>query len=278
MIDKKNLVNYLHLSCAGMDPDIDLAEVALISAALDYGHKDLEFYRKHLTNVISKVRRFSSTFHEDSAEERARALREIIAKDYQYHGDILTYDDMQNANLMCVIDRRKGLPVTLAIIYLHVAKCLGWFAEGINFPGHFLIRLSAEGSRVIIDPFNGGISRGVHDLRFFLKHLSGGEAELLPAYFSSITNRDIIIRLMNNIKLRAVSDGNFSRAAEILERMLIVSPSKTGFLQESGIYHMRLGNLKRAKEILEEFINQAETGKVRDEAKKVLHSICAKLN
>ena len=278
MSNDERLIKDLHQSCAMNNEDIDLTEVALISAALDCEQADLEIYRKHLKDITSKVKRFSSKLQEDSAEDRARSLREIIAKEYEYNGDLLTYNNMQNANLIFVIDRRKGLPVTLAIIYLHVARCLGWFAEGINFPGHFLIRLSAAGSCVIIDPFNSGIIRDIHDLRVFLKQLSGEETELSPSYFSGVTNRDIIIRLMNNIKLRAVSEGNLNRATEILERMLIVSPWNAIFLRESGIYNMQLGNLKRAKEHLEEFVNQAKTDTMREEAKKILHSIYTKLN
>ena len=87
---------------------------------------------------------------------RARALNEIILLKYGYCGDELTYDDLQNANLMRVIDRRKGLPVVLGILFIDAARAQGWEAAGLAFPGHFLIRLAERAERLILDPFHGG--------------------------------------------------------------------------------------------------------------------------
>src|SRR6202012_5162919 len=100
-------------------------------------------YKRHLQSIADDVgRRIGDTVDLDA---RANTLNEIILLKHGYSGDELTYDDLQNANLMRVIDRRKGLPVALGILYLDVARAQGWDAIGLGFPGHFLIRLADGG-------------------------------------------------------------------------------------------------------------------------------------
>src|SRR6202042_1555305 len=111
-------------------------------------------YRQHLTALARDVGRHSTSSGDLTG--RAAALNDIILLKHGYCGDELTYDDLQNANLMRVVDRRKGLPVALGILYLHAARAQGWEAVGLGFPGHFLVRLSQGPERVIIDPFHGG--------------------------------------------------------------------------------------------------------------------------
>ena len=84
------------------------------------------------------------------------ALKSVLVSEYGYSGDTVSYDSLQNANLIQVIDRRKGLPITLGIIYIHAARAQGWDIDGLNFPGHFLLRIEDGVKRTIFDPFNGG--------------------------------------------------------------------------------------------------------------------------
>ena len=118
--------------------------------------------------------------------ERARALNEIILLKHGYSGDELTYDDLQNANLMRVMDRRKGLPVALGILYMHAGRAQGWDTVGLAFPGHFLIRLADGPERLILDPFHGGQICGATELRGLLKATAGQESELLPEYYAPV--------------------------------------------------------------------------------------------
>src|SRR5260370_426166 len=87
------------------------------------------------------------------------SLAEVVAQSYGYRGDSQSYDDLQNADLVRVIERRKGLPVALSILYLHIARAQGWPAEGLAFPAHFLIRVGIEGARPLVDPFHHGLVR-----------------------------------------------------------------------------------------------------------------------
>ena len=181
------------------DDDFEIGKAALFLAALDHPSSDINPYLEHLGEIAKDVSRLVSSDMASSLSQKITALADIIATEYHYTGDTHTYDDPQNANLMDVIDRRKGLPVGLAIIYLDVAHRLHWEATGINFPGQFLIRLEKGTSRQIVDPFNNGITHDVAGLRALLKQVAGLAAELHPDHYSPVSRRDTLIRLLNNI-------------------------------------------------------------------------------
>src|SRR6266478_5889566 len=145
---------------------LPIVEAALALAAFERPRVDLGRYRDHLRLIARDVGQ-----HPDAGGDlaaRARALNEIILLKYGYSGDALTYDDLQNANLIRVVDRRKGLPVALGILYIHAARAQGWDAAGLAFPGHFLVRLADGADRVIVDPFHGGATCGAAQLRDLL--------------------------------------------------------------------------------------------------------------
>ena len=162
---------------------------------------------------------------------------------------------MQNANLLRVIDRRKGLPVALGILYLHVGRAQGWPMTGLNFPGHFLIRLGDGGERVVLDPFHAGIERPVGQMRELLKAVAGPDAELRPEHWAAVDDRDILLRLQNNIKLRHLRGDSVGRALEVLEGMLLIAPGDAMLWREAGLLNARIGNLAAAIEKLERFMD-----------------------
>ncbi len=161
MSDKESARATLRHVGARPDAAIDIAEAALALASLDRPRVDLGRYRHHLALLVRDVaeaaRQGAGGAPADCPlDRRVAALNDVIAGEYGYAGDRLSYEDMQNANLMRVIDRRKGLPIALSILYLHCARAQGWEAHGLGFPGHFLIRLDLENGRVILDPFSQG--------------------------------------------------------------------------------------------------------------------------
>jgi regulator of sirC expression with transglutaminase-like and TPR domain len=177
-----------------------------------------------------------------------------------------------------VIDRRKGLPVALGILYIHIARTLGWDAVGLNFPGHFLIRLEAAGDRLVIDPFHNGQVRNAADMRELLKLNSGLDAELSPQHFGTASDRDILIRLQNNIKIRNIQDGRLQQALDIVGGMLLFAPEIASLWHEAGAMNLRLGNLMAAIENFERFIDLSDHDDARHEAAAVVQSIRARLN
>ena len=139
------------------DGEIDIADAALQLARVDAPDADWQAARAHLSDIardaVLHVRAMSTP---DDLAAQAGALAALLTGRHGYGGDSETYDDLANANLIRVIERRRGLPVALGILWLHAAHAAGWSAHGIDFPGHFLIALSAGQAQVVLDVFAGG--------------------------------------------------------------------------------------------------------------------------
>lgn len=264
------------------DEAIDLAEAALLFAAIDLPSSDLSFYRDHLHELADAVSDYASqkSFDDDlSPEAMAEALSGALVEQFHYTGDDETYDDLDNANLMRVIDRRRGLPVALGILYLAVARAQGWAAAGLNFPGHFLVRLeSRDGRRVIVDPFHKGRIMGAPELRELLKVVSGPGVELEANHYRPVGNRDVLIRLQNNVKTRCLDRGQVTDAVDAVENMLLLAPQSLALWREAGVLHMRAGHLKRAIESFEKFVSLAQEGPDRAKIAKVVQELRERIN
>ena len=252
-LETKNLSRLRDL-CAGDgakgDGRLDLLEVALALSALRSGDTvDLSPFRQHVaamsTGLADLVRRRGAT---------PESLAEVIAQSYAYRGDSETYDDLQNADLIRVIERRQGLPVALSILYLHVARAQGWHAEGLAFPGHFLIRVEIDGGRHVIDPFHDGCVRDAADLRELLRQVLGPTAELKPEHFDPVIDRDVLLRLENNVRLRLAKREEWAGAAQSLDRMLAISPDQPELLFEAGQLNARLDKRRAAIRAFERFL------------------------
>ena len=258
------------------DEDIDLGAAALALAALDRPAKPLDDYQDHLAALVRDVG--DAVGKAPSLEDRRAALNDVILDQHGYQGDTQTYDDIRNANLMHVIDRRKGLPVALGILYIATARSQGWSVSGLNFPGHFLIRFEAESERAIVDPFNHGRRRDAADLRDLLKLSAGLDAELDPSHYAPVSNRDVLIRLQNNIKARHMQSGDMDGAARVIERMLLFAPDVAPLWRESGAVLTRQGRLGAAIEAFERYATLTRSEEARLEAATLIQKLRQRLN
>ncbi len=231
---------------AGLDDaGIDLAEAALLLAARERAGVSLARYRDHLGELANAVKTHPGSTS-GSLEGRQSALADAVHGVFGYAGDRQTYDDLQNANLMRVIDRRRGLPIALGILHIHCGRALGWDICGLNFPGHFLIRLDDGGARMILDPFNGGAEVTAAELRELLKATHGPDAELAPEHYAPAGNRDILIRLENNRKIRLLKADRITEGLQSVEDMLLFAPGEPSLWHEAGVLNAHLGNLRAA--------------------------------
>ena len=259
------------------DEDIDLAEAALALAALDHSDVSLDRYRDHLSLLAREVAELNPP-DTDTLEGRVKALQDVLVGRHGYEGDTLTYDDIQNANMMQVIDRKKGLPVALGILFIQTARAQGWSISGLNFPGHFLVRLEYAGERIILDPFNQGQSRSVMELRDLLKVAAGADAELTPEYYATVGNRDILLRLQNNLKLRFMKADRVDKAVEILDGMLLFAPEEAMLWREAGLLNAHIGNLNAAVGALETFMTLGVNDLLRHQTALLIQQLKARLN
>ena len=231
------------------DEEIDLADAALLLGALDLPSAPLDSYRAHVGRLCEDVAALARAA--EPLERRRRHLNAVLFETHGYAGDTESYDAPENANLLQVIDRKIGLPVSLGILYIHTARSQGWAVDGLAFPGHFLVRMDEGDRRVIVDPFHQGQALEAGHLRGLLKQFQGADAELAPFHYAPVGNRAILLRLQNNIKSRALQAGDGARAAAILERMLLIAPEAGGLWHELGTVRAKQGTIKSAAEALE---------------------------
>ena len=258
------------------DDAIDIAEAALLLASLDRPDESLDPYRRTLAEIAREAR--ESTARSHSVDMQVEALKALLVTRRGFRGDTDDYDDPRNANLMSVLERRRGLPVALGILWLHAVHAYEGDAVGLAFPSHFLIRLSARGQRRIIDPFHEGRSLGAEDLRRMIKDLSDAEGEIEPAHYAPVGNRDVLIRLQNNIKLRAVAANDAPRALEVLQSMTLLAPHRGDLWWETALLHSRLGNMRTAIATLESYLADKTNDGGRAEIEDLLQKLWSKVN
>lgn len=225
----------------------DLFEAALRLGRCDHPDADLAPYRAHLDELAGEARASGA----GTATARLDALVSTIAGRHGYCGDAESYDDLANANLIDVVDRRRGLPVALGILYISAARAAGWRMEGLAFPHHFLARIEAGGERAILDPFAGQVIADAAGLRAILKRLAGAEAKLAPAHTAAAPDRSILLRLINNQRTRLLSAGRTEAALDVVERMLWLAPVDPGLIAEAAEIEVSLGRIGGAIRRLE---------------------------
>ncbi len=254
----------------------DLGDAALAFASFDRPQVPLDRYRNHLDELSNDVRKLVNG--SVGPDDMLAALNNVLIDKHCYAGDQLNYDDLQNANLIRVIDRKKGLPVALGILYMHAARAQGWTISGLSFPGHFLLRLGDGADRLVLDPFHGGITRAPQDLRDLLKTMSGNDAELRPEHYAEVSDRDILLRLQNNIKLRLIQQRDTTGAEAVIARMLMIAPEQAVLWWEAGLLNAQAGRLQAAIESIERFMEMETRPQARHEAVSLLQQLRGQLN
>ncbi|MGF1624619.1 MAG: SirB1 family protein [Alphaproteobacteria bacterium] len=256
------------------DAEIDLVETALQLGLLRTPHVPLGPCRAMLAEIASAVAAHGAT----SLADRVMALRGVIGGEYGFSGDRETYDDLDNASLIRVLDRRKGLPITLSILYLHTARAQDWAAHGLAFPGHFLVAIDGPGERLVMDPFEDGAIRETPDLRALVKRMQGPAAELEPGHYACASNRAILTRLQNNIRARLVRLGMFREALLSAEAVTWFSPHDAGAWRDMGMLHAEMGNLRAAVLTLEESLTCDDRPSRRHVTAALIQKLRTRLN
>lgn len=229
------------LEAFGRLPDeaIDIAEAALAFAVIDAPAAPLAPARALLARLAEEARPYAVC---DGAEERALALAGLLAGRHGFAGNRETYDDPANANLLAVLDRRRGLPVALGILWLHAARAAGFEAGGLDFPGHFLLGIAGEAAEgwVIVDAFDHGTIRSEDDLAALIRRIEGPGASLAARHLRRMTTREVLLRLQNNLRLRRAASGDLAGALAAAEDMLRLAPDVLTLWREAAELAERL--------------------------------------
>jgi regulator of sirC expression with transglutaminase-like and TPR domain len=269
------------------DSRIDLARACLLIAQDAYPGLDVDRYMGEIERMAIRLRgRLPQT---GGAEERVVALNQFLYGDLGYWGNTDDYYDPRNSYLNEVIDRKTGIPITLSILYMELGRRIGLPLEGVSFPGHFLVRLKLRGGMLVLDPFSGGAPQSEDELRRRVKRvIPDGVADDLPAaelpldqFLEAATNRQILSRVLRNLKRVYRESDKPERMLDVLNRMLLVTPDASAELRDRGLVYQRLECYRAALKDLTDYAEREPDAADLDEVRgKLLElsALCARLN
>jgi regulator of sirC expression with transglutaminase-like and TPR domain len=222
------------------DGAIDVAEAALWIAAEARPALDVDAYRARLAALAERAAAQLPATGDPAV--RAAALARFLHDDAGLRGNEPGYYEPENSYLCDVLDRGLGIPITLAIVYVDVARRLGLDAAGVGFPGHFLVRVACGGARLLIDPFTGR-PLDLRDCQALLARAAGPDARLAPAMLADATPREILARVLRNLKHAHLERGEIQRALACSERLLLVFPDDADERTACALLRARLTQL-----------------------------------
>jgi regulator of sirC expression with transglutaminase-like and TPR domain len=229
------------------DDEIELDLAALALSALDHDGADLEPYLALLDDIEERLRIAAEGVV--TVERQAEALARVFHGEFGFVGDAASYDAPLNADLIRVLDRKQGLPVSLSILYVAAARRLGWKAYALNMPGHVLVRIGDE-PFTVIDPFHGGVPVGERQLSALVARFVGPGAPLRTEYLQPVPNRATLVRLLLNQASRAEQEGDPLRALTMYTRMTRIAPENPDGWWELARLQLQLQDVESARHSL----------------------------
>jgi regulator of sirC expression with transglutaminase-like and TPR domain len=203
--------------------DLALDHAALLIGAWDYPERDVARYREQLDAIASFTA--PEVALASSGIGRARAISDCLFERLGFCGNTDDYYDPRNSFLTDVLDRRTGIPISLSVLYLEVSRRVGVLAQGVNFPGHFLVRVAIEDAWLFLDPFSNGRVLAPADLELLLRKTTTPDAVLEPSVIAAATKRQIVSRMLVNLAGIYGRNGDLPRSLDVLERLAILEPT-----------------------------------------------------
>ena len=252
------------------DAEIELDRAALEIAALDHPHADLPRRLAVLEQITDRLLARAPTAR--TTGEQAEALADVLAVEFGFEGDSETYDDPANADLIEVIDRRRGLPVALAILYVALARRVGWVAHALNTPHHVLVGIGQPKS-LLIDPFNCGALVGRERLASLLMTAEGRLNAVASEQVAPMANRAVLVRLLMNQATRAEQARRLDRAAAVLARVTTVAPAHSLGWWERARLERALGEVAAARCSLSAMLETTRDPDLRGRVTRALEAL-----
>lgn len=266
----------LALDAIGQLPDIeiDIGDAALQLARVDAPAASWQAAREHL----SVLAREAVTLPGDTLAERAESLIGLLTTRHGYTGATENYDELDNANLIRVIERRRGLPVSLGIIWLHTARAAGWAAHGVDFPAHFLVALKGRSTQAVLDVFHGGQPMDAPELRELLKRIEGDGAELRPGLLRPMGTRAVLLRLQNNVASRRLQLNDLPGALSCMEDMLRIAPDHAELWRQVALLNQRLDQVAAALKGFERYLELSPDSRAAARVRSAMDELRTRLN
>ena len=253
------------------DEKIDLIRGALVIARAEYPNLEIEEYAGRIEAMARRVAALAGNL---DPQATLAALNNVVFEQAKLRGNRDDYYDPRNSFLNDVLDRGLGIPITLSIVYMEVAHRVGFPLSGVGMPGHFLLKHYREdGQEILIDCFNRGDVLSRQDCQSRLDEIYSGEMTLRPEFLHPISRRQILTRMLNNLKTVYLSTRNFRKALPIADLILVIYPQSAEDVKQRALLRYSMGMHRLAAEDLEEYLRLSPRASDADDTRQMALSI-----
>ncbi|BAY23180.1 hypothetical protein NIES2100_29440 [Calothrix sp. NIES-2100] len=245
---------YFYQEIQQPDEHIDLVKAALYIAQEEYPHLDLQEYLNAFETMAAELQ-------ERLPESRyplrvIQSINQYLYDDLGFAGNKTNYYDPRNSFLNDVIDRRLGIPITLALVYQEVSRRIDLPMVGIGMPGHFLIRPDITDMEIFVDAFNQGEVLFPQDCEDRLSQMFQQRVQLQPEYLAPVSNRQFLARMLTNLKFIYLKKHDLEKSLAAVERILLLFPGVSIELRDRGLIYYQLGYYPQAAEDLQTYLSK----------------------
>jgi regulator of sirC expression with transglutaminase-like and TPR domain len=247
------------------EPDIDLGEAALLIAKNAGQNLDVGHYLSRIDELAAQLA--ARLPHAAGAMGRILALNTFLFQDQGFGPNVEDYYDLRNSFLNEVLERRMGIPISLSVLYMEVGRRIGLPLQGINFPGHFLVKCMLSDGTVILDAYAGGVSLGVHELQQRLREARGGEVSraILAGMLVSAGKKQILARMLRNLRAIYLRRHEHAQALAASDWVIALAPADAAEVRERGLLYLQLECFRPALEDLQRYLKLAPEAGDADE-------------
>jgi len=254
------------------DEDIDLVRAALTIARTEYSDLNIESYVACVDEFARMAERYISD--PGDAAQTISALNRVLFEEAGLGGNRKDYYDPRNSFLNDVLDRGLGIPITLAVIYMEVGRRLGFPLFGVGMPGHFLLKhYDIDGRETIIDCFSGGNILSAEDCQRRLDEIYSGQMTLRPEFLFAVSRRQMLTRILNNLKTIYLSGRNFRKVLPLMDLILVIYPKSPEDVKQRALLRYSLGQSRGAAEDFELYLKISPDASDADEIRQTALSI-----
>jgi regulator of sirC expression with transglutaminase-like and TPR domain len=254
------------------DERVDLLRAALTFARIEDPQLDVEQYVLQVEEFSHRVT--AKVQDLDDPTNVIASLNQVLFQEEMFRGNTVDYYNPRNSFLHDVLDRRLGIPISLALVYMEVARRVGFPLFGVGMPGHFLLKhYDAAGHSILIDVFERGTVVTEDDCRKKLNSIYSGQLALQPEFLLPVTRRQMLTRMLNNLRSIYLSQRDFRRAVQVVDLILVIYPRSPEDVKQRAVLRYNLDDYRGALNDFEEYVKMSPDASDADEIRQTALSL-----
>ncbi len=255
------------------ESSIELDRAALLIAAEEDPSLDVEEYISRLDELAENSRQRMTNDELSDSLLRAEILAYHLFGENRFTGNSKDYYDARNSFLNEVIDRGRGIPIVLSVVFIEVARRLGIQLYGVGLPGHFLVKYSDTANEVFFDPFNGGKILTENDCRTKVEEMYQGRVPFHHSFLKAFTKKQILSRMLQNLKGVYFNTGELNKAFEVIGRLVLLNPGSMEEIRDRGLVNFARKKYGLARPDLEAYLQALPNAQDQEQVRKALHEL-----